>query len=430
VVRTLLDSILREAEIIAPPSVVPGFFQLVVGGSVFAPPAGVSVINHLASSVHRFHPRRTVRSHTVDELVIHETQTSSTSATVKTLRGKNASVHLIVGSDGRVTQHGDLLVRMEHAEPHNSRSVGIEVVNPYVATRLKPPWAETVEARWSARGYVLPTPTQAEVVTRLVDWLTRTKAGHLNIPRTWIGESSGHLSMSLLEGAGSPSPGIYAHTYFCPTKCGCDACRESPERDPCRCKHADGAWLVLYAWLRLEARQPPRDAYANAKALGAGARIRRIKAVRGSFPVKLPARPSPRRPADPLCVVPHSSQRELESEAAEGCERVPVASAPTPGRFYTIRAGIDSRGLLDLAGRAYGVPAGEARKRLARTVNDHPYNRRFRSKGLADASFPDGRISFRPIFTADVGAQARAAGAAPSGRAFATIWIPPRPAGP
>ena len=38
-----------------------------------------------------------------------------------------------------------------------------------------------------------------------------------------------------------------------------------------------------------------------------------------------------------------------------------------------------------------------------------------------------GRISFNPIFSSDVAAQASATGAAPSGRGFATIYIPPRP---
>jgi hypothetical protein len=49
--------------------------------------------------------------------------------------------------------------------------------------------------------------------------------------------------MSTAPGAERRRPGIYAHTYF---------------------NHADGAWLVLYAWLRLEAGYPPTDAYAEA----------------------------------------------------------------------------------------------------------------------------------------------------------------------
>jgi hypothetical protein len=409
------------------PSVLVHFFQLVAGGKFFNPPEGVSVINHFASKVHRFHPGRKHRTGTIDELVIHETQTSSVAKTISTLKAKGASVHLIVAPDGRVTQHGDLLVRMGHGEPHNARSVGIEVVNPYLASSLRAPWTETIRARWSAGGYVLPTPQQAEAVSRLIDWLTGTKTGTLNIPRTWIGEANGHLAMSLVPGAGNARPGIYAHTYFCPTKCGCKACREDPRRNPCKCKHADGAWLVLYAWLRLEGGLSPRDAYARAKELGEGTTRRQVRGVSGRY-VELPARPSRRRPSDPLCVVPHLGQWELGlAGIGAGCTRVPIAPSPTPGRFYTIKYRIDAKGLFDLAGRAYGVSPGATRKRLAQAINSHPYNHRFWRAKLASDSFPQGRISFNPIFSSDIAAQARATGAAPRGLSFATIYIPPRP---
>jgi hypothetical protein len=427
---SLLDRILDGAprgsaarEVGGAPAVLPYFFHLVVGGGFVPPPPGVRVLNHFAGSVHHFHPTRRARTQPVDELVIHETQSGSVEKTVETLRAKGASVHLIVGPDGRVTQHGDLLVRMGHAEPHNTRSVGIEVVNPYVASRLHPPWTETIPARWSAGGYVLPTPRQAEVVAQLIGWLTRTRAGGLAIPRDWIGEAGGHLAMSKVDGAGAERPGVYAHTYFCPTRCGCRSCREDPRRNPCRCKHADGAWLVLYAWLRLEGGLAPGDAYDRARELGRGARRRRVSGVPGDFPVPLPERPR-RLPQDPMCVVP-LGPRELEMEAGEACVRAPVSPRPVPGRFDTLRSGVDRRGLLDLAGRAYGVPAGALRQRLARRINEHPYNRRFWKTSLASASFPGGRISFSPAFTADVAAQARAGGAAPRGHAFATIWIPP-----
>ena len=49
--------------------------------------------------------------------------------------------------------------------------------------------------------------------------------------------------MTRIPGAERPGPGIYAHTYF---------------------NHADGAWLVLYSWLRLEAGMAPDEAYEEA----------------------------------------------------------------------------------------------------------------------------------------------------------------------
>jgi hypothetical protein len=413
-----------EASLAFPPT-LPRFFQIVVGGKFLDPPVGVAVRNHFATSVHHFNPGRALRTGTVDELVIHETQTSSVSRTVSTLKSKGASVHFIVGPDGRVTQHGDLMVRMGHAEPHNPRSVGIEVVNPYVASRLQTPWTETIPARWSTKGYVLPTPEQAEVVTALIDWLTRTRSGGLSIPRRWVGELDGHLVMSKLPGAGTPAPGIYAHTYFCPTKCGCESCREDPRKNPCKCKHADGAWLVLYAWLRLEARLPAEEAYRRARELGRGRLISRVGRVSGRW-VKPPDRPSPSSPADRDCVRPRVLDRELQREGGTGCAILPIAPSPTPDRFYTIKRGVDAKGLLDVAGRAYGVPAGPNRLALAQRINDHPYNRRFLAIRLASASFPKGRISFSPAFTASIAAQAAAQGAAPGGNAFATIYIPAR----
>lgn len=49
--------------------------------------------------------------------------------------------------------------------------------------------------------------------------------------------------MNRVPGADRPNPGIYAHTYF---------------------GHADGSWLVLYAYLRIEKKRDPGQAYEEA----------------------------------------------------------------------------------------------------------------------------------------------------------------------
>jgi hypothetical protein len=105
--------------------------------------------------------------------------------------------------------------------------------------------------------------------------------------------------------------------------------------------------------------------------------------------------------------------------------RVPIANMPMPCRFYTIKSGVDKEGLIDLAGRAYGVKTNKTK--LAQWINNHPYNRRFWRTNLANKSFPQGRISFNPRFSRDISKQAQATGHAPSGNAFATIFIPPPP---
>lgn len=124
------------------------------------------------------------------------------------------------------------------------------------------------------------------------------------------------------------------------------------------------------------------------------------------------------------CVRPSVGSSELELQMGEACDSVAIAPTPTPGKFYTIKSGIDSRGLEDLAARAYRTSTGIVA--LAQRINNHPYNRRFWLRDLATRNYPEGRISFSPRFTSNINAQADARGAAPRGNAFATIYIPER----
>ncbi|MFD2740288.1 hypothetical protein ACFSUD_11940 [Sulfitobacter aestuarii] len=115
---------------------------------------------------------------------------------------------------------------------------------------------------------------------------------------------------------------------------------------------------------------------------------------------------------------------EMDSEAEDherGCIRV---SGKT-GKLYRIRRG-DT--LLGLAGRAYNVRPGSERQRLAQMINAHPFNQRFwRASGISK-SFPQGRISFQPRFSCDAQRQITVRrGAAPFGRCYARILLPPKP---
>jgi hypothetical protein len=191
----------------------------------------------------------------VNELILHETVTRSTAATVSVLLKRKLGVQIIVGPDGEITQHGDLAHdRLAHAGGHNGPSVGIEVVNPYYPkyTSAKLPWQRVIDASWAhQKRYVVPTPEQAEATTRLVRLLTAGDIAGLAIPRTWRGLTGTRLSMNRLADGDVRKPGIYAHTYF---------------------HHADGAWLVLYAWLRIEAGLTPCDAYGEATRRATGTR--------------------------------------------------------------------------------------------------------------------------------------------------------------
>lgn len=221
---------------------------LVVRGVVARAPEGVPIRTFLEEGVERFPTRGRRRAAT--ELVLHETVTRGVQSTVNALRKGGLSVHLILGPDGTVTQHGDLASDvLWHAGPgHNGPSFGVEVVNPYYPRLLAPslPWSRVIRAPWADGGqYVLPTPAQAEATASLVRWATTAQAPApgIEVPRRWPGLHEGRMALGRVEDAAKPTPGVLAHHYF---------------------GHADGAWLVLYAWLRLEAGLAPTVAFEEA----------------------------------------------------------------------------------------------------------------------------------------------------------------------
>lgn len=226
---------------------------IVAGADVHAPP-GLRIRNFRDPEVTRF-TGRDRGGREVNELILHETVTRSVGSTVSVLLKRKLGVQLIVGPDGEVTQHGDLAnARLAHAGGHNGPSVGIEVVNPYYPKYAlsKLPWKRIIDAPWAHRQrYVVPTPDQAEATAQLVELLTSGDADGLSIPRAWRGIAGTRLAMSRMADGEQRVPGVYAHTYF---------------------HHADGAWLALYAWLRLEAGMPECIAYEEA--------IRRATGVR------------------------------------------------------------------------------------------------------------------------------------------------------
>ena len=91
-----------------------------------------------------------------------------------------------MGADGALTQHGDLATDiLWHASQHNGASFGVEVVNPYYPSYLKPglPWQRVIKAPWAHKGaYVLPTPAQAEAVASLARWATSAPASGIGSP--------------------------------------------------------------------------------------------------------------------------------------------------------------------------------------------------------------------------------------------------------
>ena len=219
--------------------------HFIVRGERCALPASIRAHNFLDDQAHRFVAKDNRSLAT--ELVVHETVTRSVDDTVRVLKKRGLSVHLVLGPEGVFTQHGDLASDvLWHAGRHNAASIGVEVVNPYYPKHLKPglPWSRVIEAPWAHKGqYVLPTLAQAEAIAELVRWVTSAPAVGIEVPRAWPGLRDGRFALGLVAAAARPLPGILAHHYF---------------------GHADGAWLVLYAWLRIEAGLMPDVAFEEA----------------------------------------------------------------------------------------------------------------------------------------------------------------------
>lgn len=210
---------------------------------------------------YRFKNQR--RTGPVNEIIVHETVTCSALSTVRVLEpasvanpgGRNLGVHFVVAPDGLVYQHGDLADDfLWHASQHNPVSVGIETVNPYQPSFMPQggPWTQVIDAPWAIGGkYVVPTPESAEAVSNLLAWLTVPGGTpELTIPPTWHGQGASKMALGRVVGADKLSPGIYAHHYF---------------------EHGDGAWLVLYSWMRLVAGLSAEDAFSEAVKRATGA---------------------------------------------------------------------------------------------------------------------------------------------------------------
>lgn len=225
---------------------------LLVRGIEVAAPPGVTT-SSWRDGLFRFASKGRRRS--ASELVIHETVTRSVDSTIGVLQRRGLSVHLILGPDGTLTQHGDLAtdVLWHAGAVHNLPSFGVEVVNPYYPRFLKRglPWQQVIRAPWAHEGqYVVPTPAQAEAVAALVRWTTSRPAPGIAVPAGWPGLVNGRMYFRSFAAAAQPLPGVLAHHYF---------------------GHADGAWLVLYAWLRLVAALAPPVAFAEAVRRATGA---------------------------------------------------------------------------------------------------------------------------------------------------------------
>lgn len=193
----------------------------------------------------------------VTELIVHESVTTGRDRTVAVLRKRKLGVQFILDPHGQVTQHADLVHdRMAHAGwRHNSRSIGIEVVNPYYPEYVPKDssvWERAIDANWAhKKKYVVPPREQLESLYDLLRDLLAIETPEFGIPQTWIGWNKRRYSMGRAWQGSFPRPGIYAHAAF---------------------GHADGCFPVLYCILRAEAGLDSGSAYVKAIELATKAR--------------------------------------------------------------------------------------------------------------------------------------------------------------
>jgi hypothetical protein len=159
--------------------------KIIVGGKHILLPeelilAGVTASNYLEDDEAHFEAKK--RSKSVTNIVIHESVTRDAPTTVRVLKKNGYGVHLMLAPDGHVSCHNDLLLEQPiHGNQMNGCSVGLEIVNPYTAKLLKPPFTHTIPATWwtwvpkgAPKQYTLPTPSQLRVIGVLVPWLCGT----------------------------------------------------------------------------------------------------------------------------------------------------------------------------------------------------------------------------------------------------------------
>lgn len=193
----------------------------------------------------------------VDEIVLHESVTSTREATLGVLRRRGLGVHYVVDRDGSVTQHVPHDRACAHAEGfgkpslHNERSIAIEVVNRYYGAAAQP-GEDVIDAVWAHRGrYIVPTVQQLEAV-----WLLVVRVcGELGIPLAFPGVQRlalvgprrfvwGRLRQHEV-------PGVMAHA---------------------RWAHADGLYVEHYCLLRSLGHWPPEATALTRDAASRGVR--------------------------------------------------------------------------------------------------------------------------------------------------------------
>jgi hypothetical protein len=226
--------------------------RLVVGRTERTPPSGVALRNWADPGVLHFTNPASPTCRTlsdVDEFVLHET--AGTGNPQNTIQSRRLGIHFVAHGDGSLTQHNDVVDRLSHASGHNTRSIGIEIVNPVRPVPAGWPADRTVSVRPGPRPITLPSLDQCETTTKLVRYFVDGGV----IPNVWRGIDGTQFLLGRDTTITGPVSGIVAHSHV--STIGKE----------------DGRFPALYGWLRVVKGYTPSRAYDIAKVLMRDARF-------------------------------------------------------------------------------------------------------------------------------------------------------------
>ena len=212
----------------------------------------LDVVNLVQDDYYHSYERNTV----CDAIVIHE---SAGLNPEPRLRANKWGCHFVIHADGKTEQGCDIGRACSHAPQMNRRSVGIEIINPYY-----PParglWIDAIDAPWAHKGkYLCPTLDQLEACAVLVDVLTSACWEGVEIPRAWA-MSPGRFPMSAAHEFW-PGAGVLPHCHSV---------------KPLR---ADGPFIALYTWLRLNSGMSAERTRTMAMSLASKGKCKRVGGV-------------------------------------------------------------------------------------------------------------------------------------------------------
>jgi hypothetical protein len=165
------------------------------------------------------------RKQLLTTFVLHETAGNSATGCKDTLRKKGLGIHLILGKDGLISNHADLMTEIcWHASQCNPVSVGMEVVNPYRPELASDPHGPIIAAPWwcwvpkgEKRLYCCPTDVQMAVALALVPWLCGQIGVITRYPTRDLDRKKQQITgwrKPPLGWSAKPGPGIVAHRDF------------------------------------------------------------------------------------------------------------------------------------------------------------------------------------------------------------------------